>query len=269
MRTEELRRLSYEALCLDTDDKKPRTSWYLERIKNAREIKIKSALYLKPNDLRFLHVLILQNCHLRSLLLNQIMLGDWIGKLFMCLPDTLEEISLRQTLAASASIQTLVVSHGTRLRKLDVSYTNIDDATLIDGIGKYCYRLDDLKLDGAFRISGTGLKDFLLVHAPTSLKCLSLRYTFALRPSWIVEFIKRQVIVHGFCSLKYLCLEGCDIFTLKDINGLMELIKATDATENIPVIHHTALLEDDTIQGYEMFIYLISGIDRYVTVGGR
>ena len=49
----------------------------------------------------------------------------------------------------------------------------------------------------------------------------------------------------------------------------MELIKAADATENIPVIHHTALLEDDTIQGYEMFIDLISGIDRYVTVGGR
>jgi hypothetical protein len=54
-----------------------------------------------------------------------------------------------------------------------------------------------------------------------------------------------------------LCLEGCDIFTLKDINGLMELIKATDATENIPMIHHTALLEDNTIEGYEMFIDLI------------
>lgn len=241
-----------------------RIPWAMKyRLFKVQSISISCPAYLGYQDLELVRRLLVHNTTLRRLDLEKLYLGTpeahaAVSRLIDVLPDSLEQISLRQTLIGPGIIKKLLQRHGLRLKRLDLSYTNMTDNTLED-IGIYCCdvlgRLDTLIMDCAFNLSKQGIQRFLVSYCPTTLKRLSFAFTYNLEPPWLTCFIKRQ-IRYTAAQLSYINIQGSDLFTIKDINQLSTLMRGKCQ------IRHTAILEDETIEGYKRLLdKLCNGIE--------
>lgn len=244
----ELKNLAWNALFIDNNSGNTTTGTFLNRLNKAQEILIVCPSYIGPKDLKCLHLLLMNTSNLKSLALDRIQLGEEMGKLFECLPQTLETVSLRQTLVGSNAIHSLLRIHGHRLKVIDLSYTSIDNTTLEHDIVQFCTpsgKLQELYIDGTFKVSNRGIWSLLVNNGPTSLKKLSVKYAHFLRSQWLMEYMNRQInTYHGDILLECLWLDGCDLLTLRDIKSLIS------ATKGNCWISHSAILEDDTLEGY-------------------
>lgn len=226
---------------------------FLDRLNHAQEVLVVCPTYIGPQDLRFLHLLLMNSCQLRSLAIDRIQLGDEAGKFFECLPQTLRNVSLQQTFVTSGAVHSLLRVHGYRLESIDFSYTNIDDTSLQD-VARFCNggNLKELYLNATFRITGFGLEELLARSGPTSLKKLALKHAHMLRSQWLLTYFVRQERAQGRVEIDSLWLDGCDMLTLRDIRSLVAITKSNCW------ISHSAILEDDTIEGYMDLIHRIA-----------
>ncbi|CAN6602927.1 hypothetical protein TRVA0_002S01904 [Trichomonascus vanleenenianus] len=244
----ELRRLAWQTLWMDDPSRTPPLSQQAlaQRIASAEAINVICPSYIGPKDLRSLQLLLLHNDCLRELRLERIQVScSWATKLFDALPSTLVHLSLRQTLADAATVERILRLHAPQLVTLDLSYTSIEDSTL-DCIAS-CLQLRFLYLDGVFKLTSGAIQQFLQESAPVGLAVLSLRSFYCLRPLWVFEYIKRQIRAGGPVA-QSIDLHGCDLFTCKDIIGLCQM------TRNNCKISHSAILAEDSLQGYRDLI---------------
>jgi hypothetical protein len=244
------------------------------RLFKVQSLTISCPTHLGYQDLEIVRRLLTNNTSLRRLDLEKLYLGspdgqNAVSRLIDALPATLEEVSLRQTLVGPQIIKKLLQKHGLRLRKLDLSYTNMTDSTLED-IGIYCCdvlgSLETLLIDCAFCLSKEAIHRFLVTQCPTTIRNLSFTFAYNLEPSWLISFINRQqhynrldtmdTMTAPFSCLRFINVQGSDLFTIKDINKISNLMQGKCT------IRHTAILEDETIEGYKKLLdKLCNGLD--------
>lgn len=237
------------ALSSIADD--PRHLWLSHRLEEyTTDLLLKCPSYIGPRHLKLFEPLIRRTHKLDTLHLDRIQLeGPTCDELFASLCASkceLTTLSLRQTLISSQSLRALLVTYGPKLRHLDLSYTGIDDSSLYD-IAQYCPNLESLCIDAVFRLSADAIEMFFRYRAPLTLKNLSLKYTYVLRPNWLLAYAARQA-QNTCCRLQRVYIEGCDVFTIKDVKTLSAL------TGDKCFISHSAILEEDSLQGYRSLI---------------
>lgn len=150
----------------------------------------------------------------------------------------LRTVSLRYTFANTDDVNELLCHVGSTLRSLDLGYTNIGSMSLYE-ISELAPNLEYLNIDSAFRITE---RDLNLLRS--NLIVLSLNNCYAVSKTFLKNYLKNG------SRLQYLSVKGCDALTRKDISTLVEL------SPGLNVIH-TAILDDDTIEGYTKFIEAI------------
>lgn len=190
-----------------------------------------------------------QNFILKRIKIERVQMSTpWAFTLVDSLPKTVECVSLRQTLSRPGLVR-LLIEKLPSLQELDLSYTLVDDSTL-ELLGYHCDKLQKLRLDAVFTLSSASLKQFLEHDAPLSLTHVSVKNTMT-QADWIFAFIKRQLKA-GRQVLKNVDLERCDSVTLKDVESLRSLCGRCSE------IKHTAVLTEDTLEGYRELLDKLS-----------
>lgn len=255
-----------------------RVPWTMRhRLLKVQSLSISCPTNLGYQDLELIRRLLVDNNSLKRLHLEKLYLGSpeaqkVMLQLIEVLPDTLEEVSFRQTLIGPVIIRKLLQKHGLHLRRLDLSYTNMTDETLED-IGIYCCdalgNLETLLMDCAFCLSQDAIQKFFVIQCPMTLRNLSFTFAYNLEPCWLVSFITRQqyynkleTVTSQTASLLTSCLQfiniqGSDLFTITDISKILNLIQGKCN------ILHTAILEDETIEGYKKLLDKLCNVLDY------
>ena len=163
---------------------------------------------------------------------------DWFSNM---VTSQLVNIDLSYCVNVSTeTLDNLVNCHGATLKALDLSHTMVEDSTLLK-LHQACPVLEDLSLAACFRLSRGVLAIFLQMHLPRTLKRIDLRYLFNVRGEWLVQIPNEMMFID---------VRGVDSVTVKHVRQAVN--------KRLFQVANSALLEDDTIDGYRKYVRLLS-----------